>query len=84
MPFYVYKCDDCEQLLTVQHRMLYTTGLLCPDDGASMHRVPQLFRVNWDGPAPSQWEIHPSIKQHVRDAERNRDEFKRRKAEVHK
>jgi len=81
MPDYVYKCPQCQATRDISHRMLYTTGILCLVDSRPMYRIPQLIRVNWDGPAPSQWEMSPSVKQHVANADRDRGEYLRFKYE---
>lgn len=75
MPTYVYKCGRCGLRCEMSHRMLYTTGIMCDEDGGEMHRVPQILAVNWDGPKPSAGGMNPIIADHIANVDRSRDEF---------
>lgn len=51
--------------------MLQSVETYCPECGQRMWRRPQSFLVNWNGPAPSQGDVAPAIKEHLRDRPRN-------------
>lgn len=72
MPEYIY-LDNNHHTETVTHRMLYTTGIVCAACGLEMWRKPQPFLVNWGGIRPSQGELAPAIKEHIKRAPENRD-----------
>lgn len=57
---YLYRCPDGhERQRRHPHDWPHTTTCLC---GQPMHRVPQPFRVNWGGLAPSQGGLGPAAK----------------------
>lgn len=74
MPYYVYKCPEGHER-TVLHKMSYEGDIGCNLCARKMHRVPQPFRVNWGGPAPSQWEIDPALKEHADNLDRGQAEY---------
>jgi len=50
--YYLYRCPDGhERTRRHPHTWEHVTVCLC---GKPMHRVPQPFKVNWNGLAPSQ------------------------------
>ena len=77
MPTYVY-LDAKGHTQEISHRMLYGTAIIC-ECGLTMLRVPQSFRVNWNGRAPSAGDISPVVQQMIDNAPRGRDEYKKRK-----
>lgn len=53
MPTYVYQCDDCCRQFERSHPVEQCDDdHPCPRCHARMHRVPQTFRVNWNGLPP--------------------------------
>lgn len=78
MATYVYKCKECFKTKEVVHGMKEDPYIRC-DCYAKMHRVPQNFLLNWNGLAPSQGELNPEIKNHIRNADRGRDNYLRLK-----
>ena len=75
---YLY-IDDEGHEVTITHRMLYTTGIICGTCGAEMWRRPQSPYVTWGGLPPSSGEMSPEIKNLIDTAPERRDKF----AEVH-
>lgn len=71
---YVYRCSQGRNKV-VEHRMLYSTGVICEECGETMWRVPQPVMVNWGGLRPSQGFITGEIKDHIDHQEENRALF---------
>lgn len=80
MPCYVYKCAVCKSTRTVTHGM-NTGGYELCHCGNGMHKVPQPFRVNWNGPPPSKGGLHPTVQQFNATFDERKDAFAKRKAE---
>lgn len=58
--YYLYRCPDGhERQRRHPHTWESETMCMC---GKPMHRVPQVFRVNWGGLAPSQGGLGPAAK----------------------
>ena len=74
MPVYVYKCAN-DHTGTIQHRMLYSTGVSCLICDEPMWRIPQVINTNWGGLSPSQGEYSPAIKAHLATLDQQRDEY---------
>lgn len=77
MPDYTYS-DGNGHTIEVNHRMLYTTGVLCAICNADMHRVPQPVRINWNGVPPSKGDMVPAVRDLANNADRRRDEVDRK------
>ena len=73
MPTYVYR-DELAHVCEMEHRMFYSTGVVCDTCGAEMRRVPQAPMVNWNGDN-SRHPLHPSIKRLIDTASQRRDKF---------
>lgn len=71
---YLY-IDENGHQMTVTHRMLYTTSIVCSVCDAEMWRKPQPITVTWGGMAPSQGELHPEIRGLIDTADERRDAF---------
>jgi len=71
---YVYKCP-AGRTIELEHRIYYSTAVICAECGERMYRVPQPFLVNWNGLRPSQGELTGEVKEYLRDADRRRAEF---------
>ena len=80
MPEYTYT-DDLGHVVTMTHEMMYNGPVHCSLCGGLMWKRPQVVAVNWGGLPPSKGEPHPDIAQRIRDEQRNRDEFRKRKEE---
>jgi len=80
MPAYIYKCPTCHSTRTVFHRMDIENSELC-HCGQDMHRVPQPFSVNWNGPPPSAGGKHHLVEKLNATYDERRDKFAKRKAE---
>lgn len=74
MPEYIYT-DASRHNVTITHRMLYSTSIVCAACGATMWRKPQAVAVNWSGLPPSKGELSPVIKQAIADGPRRRGEM---------
>ena len=61
--------------VTIRHRMLYTTSILCDICGAVMWRKPRALAVTWGGLAPSQGQLDNSIQNLVDTAPERREGF---------
>lgn len=78
MPEYTYK-DANGHVVTMTHEMMYNGPVHCTLCGGEMWKVPQIVAVTWGGLPPSQENIHPNIAGHIRNVERNRDEYRHKK-----
>lgn len=78
MPNYTY--TDGEHEISVTHPFDWD-GVIITGAGVQMWRKPpEGVGVNWNGPSPSAMEgQHPDIKNHVKNADRLRDEYKEQK-----
>ena len=74
MGLYTYMDGD-GHVVTMDHRMLYTTSVICNQCGAEMWRKPQPVNVTWGGLAPSQGQIQPNIQELIDTADERRDKF---------
>lgn len=74
MPTYIYKCETHKGTLQVQHGMTEDPIVACPLCNKPMHRVPQAFHVNWNGPPPHVEQSH-IIKDFVNTADERRDKY---------
>jgi hypothetical protein len=72
MPNYLYRCPCGDR--EIIHSMKQETAVIC-ENGHTMHRVPQLTRVNWVGLK----ELAPVTKNWLADLPRLRDEFAAKK-----
>ena len=70
MPRYVYVCKTCGKTEEIAHKITALNDKYSCSMGHEMHRVPQTFSVNWNGPAPSQGELSPEVKNHLENYER--------------
>jgi hypothetical protein len=65
MPEYLYMDENGHQV-TMVHRMLYQTAVICDQCGEVMWRVPQGGQyVNWGGLPPSRDQKDPVIARHI-------------------
>lgn len=80
MPEYTYT-DELGHIVTMTHKMMYNGPVHCTQCGGEMWKRPQLVAVTWGGLPPSSGELSPTIADHVRNADRNRDDYLRRKEE---
>ena len=78
MPEYTY--TDGENEIIVIHSMEWD-GIIISGSGVEMWRKPPSgVHVNWNGPSPSQSEHQsPIIKDHIKNADRLRDEYLKNK-----
>ena len=79
MPVYVYRCTGGHEH-DITHAMSARPRVVCPDCGAVMHKVPQVFSVTWGGLAPSREpERSPEVQDLINPESiaRRRDEYER-------
>ena len=81
MPTYVYMCPN-GNTETMTLPMFYDEPVICAGCGLEMWRKPQAVTVTWGGLKPSE-DDHPEwLKDHIRDAPRNRDEYWKKKEQM--
>ena len=61
--------------VTVTHRMLYTSAVICSTCEEMMWKKPQSVAVNWGGLPPSGGELNPDIRGLLDTADERRDAF---------
>jgi hypothetical protein len=71
---YLY-IDEQGHNLTVTHRMLYSSSVVCDACGAEMWRKPQPVSVTWGGLAPSGGELAPDVQELIDTAPERRAVF---------
>ena len=81
MTTYIYKCPVCETTTEIRHRMTDESTRTCAVCGSVMHRVPQTFRVNWNGRPPSEGELSGEVRYLLDTKEKRRDEYERKLSE---
>jgi hypothetical protein len=74
MPEYLY-VDGEGHLATVNHRMLWSTGVVCTTCGAEMWRKPQPVAVVWGGLPPSGGDLNPNVQELLDTAPERRERF---------
>lgn len=75
MPLYDFTCEHCAETVEVSMPMSdLGVQVFCPMCHTIMRRRFTMPRINWNGLAPSQGEMHPTTKQMIADAERRRDQ----------
>lgn len=80
MPKYIYRCPACDKKTEISHSMNEDFSV-CKTCGGKQHRVPQPFLVNWNGLPPSVGESPQAVQDHLRNRERNLDDYYQRKEE---
>ena len=76
MPNYTY--TDGETEITVIHPFDFECEIITGAGVVMWRKPPQGVGVNWNGPSPSALEgQHPDIREHVKNADRLRDEYER-------
>ena len=74
MPIYQY-IDRSDHQEFINHRMFYSTAIICATCGLEMWRKPQSIPVNWGGLRPSAGDLHPEVKELIDTADERRDKF---------
>lgn len=61
--------------------MAETRAEYCPVCGGECQRLYHAPRVNWNGLAPSQGELHPEVREHIEHRQERREQFEAMHAE---